>query len=333
MLENFSLYNVSDKNRVVNDNIRYMLSRTSKMFKYNGLTDKMPRKYLERYLQTQGYAGVVEYNGEVYVLYGTLGGEPDEWGFPTLFIVANPALNLNKTYTIGKDCVVILNDSSTIGLLPMFRKYATALCENELSMKIATVNSRAVSLISAMDDRTVASAEKYIEDLERGKLSVVAENNFLDGVRVQPYSSSITSNITNLIELEQYLKASWFNEVGLNANYNMKRESINSGESQLNTDALSPMIEDMLRCREEGIEKVNEMFGLNITVELDSAWKENKIEINEELKAINSEDADSIEDSVVQEDVEEVQEDAQEDENMNGEETIEREADEDERNE
>ena len=58
----------------------------------------------------------------------------------------------------------------------------------------------------------------------------------------------------------------------------MKRESINSNESQLNDDMLHPLIDDMLAMRREALEKVNEMFGTNITVDFNSAWKDNEIE-------------------------------------------------------
>ena len=58
----------------------------------------------------------------------------------------------------------------------------------------------------------------------------------------------------------------------------MKRESINSNESQLNDDMLHPLIDDMLREREEGIKRVNEFFGLDIKVSFDSAWLENEKE-------------------------------------------------------
>ena len=59
----------------------------------------------------------------------------------------------------------------------------------------------------------------------------------------------------------------------------MKRESINSGESQLNNDALYPLIDDMLNNRKQAIDKVNKMFNTNISVELSSSWKDNKIEL------------------------------------------------------
>lgn len=172
------------------------------------------------------------------------------------------------------------NDSLYIGLVPMFERYATMLIENELSMNIASINSRIISLISAGDDRTAKSAEKYLKDIADGKTGVIAENAFIDGVKSQPYGTTANSNtLTNLIEYEQYIKASWFNELGLNANYNMKRESINSNESQLNDDMLLPLVDNMLECRKIGLDKVNAMYGTNISVDFNSSWKNNVDEI------------------------------------------------------
>ena len=78
--------------------------------------------------------------------------------------------------------------------------------------------------------------------------------------------------------MQQYLKASQYNDLGLNANYNMKRESLNSTESQLNDDALMPFIDDMIANREEGLDQFNKMFGTNIKVKKSSAWEDNQQE-------------------------------------------------------
>ena len=202
---------------------------------------------------------------------------------PTIYTIANPALNISKNLKIDEDCVVMPNDFLYLGLLPLYERYATGLTENELSMYIATINLRITSIISASDDNTKKSAEKFLEDITSGKLGIIAENAFLDGIRSQPIrGSSGDDTITSLIEHEQYLKASWYNEIGLNANYNMKRESINSGESQLNNDMLMPLIDSMLYCREEALKKVNAMYDTNITVRKSSSWEDNQIEIDKE---------------------------------------------------
>ena len=90
----------------------------------------------------------------------------------------------------------------------------------------------------------------------------------------KPFVSGGNSNaLSQLIEMHQYLKASLLNELGLNANYNMKRERINSAETELNNDGLLPMVDDMLACRQRAVNVLNEVYGLNITVEKASAWE------------------------------------------------------------
>ena len=282
-------YNFKDKPRGVSQHVMYMLNRTQSMFKWDGLPDTIPQRILELYLQINGNVCFYRYNGDLYVFTGGLGGEPDVYYMPTIYTISNPALKISKQLRIDDECVVIPNDSLYLGLLPMFNKYATELTETELSIDVATINSRIIDLISAPDDRTRESAKKFLEDIRDGNLGVIAENAFLDGIKSQPYGTSGNSNnLTNLIELIQYQKASWFNELGLNANYNMKRESINAGESQLNNDALLPLVDDMLESRKRGIEKVNSMFGTEISVSLFSSWEDNQEEIELEQEQLEN---------------------------------------------
>ncbi len=283
------MYAFDDKSMNTTQHILYMLNRTQSMFKWDGLPDTVSERALELYLQTNGNVCFAEHDSNLYVFIGGLGGEPDPYYMPTIYTVSNPALNMSKTFRIDEDCTVIPNDSMYLGLLPLFNRYATQITETELSINLATINTRIYDLISASDDRTKASAEKYLQDVADGKQGVIGESQFFDGIKAQPFGHAGQNTLTSLIELMQYQKASWFNELGLNANYNMKRESINSGESQLNDDALLPLIDDMLRQRELGAEKVNKLFGTNITVKLASSWEDNQQELDAEQEAIESE--------------------------------------------
>ena len=87
----------------------------------------------------------------------------------------------------------------------------------------------------------------------------------------------------------QYVKASLYNELGLQSNYNMKREAIMSGESQLDEDMLHPLIDNMLKERQDALEKVNAMFGTNISVSFNSAWELNEREQEAAIEMIESE--------------------------------------------
>lgn len=280
------LIDVADKKGNAANYVAYMLNRAQSMLKYSGLPGTITQRNLSLLLQTNGWVCIPDpkfFDGKFYAFAGGLGGEPDPYYMPTVCTVSNPSLRFSKTLKIDDECVIIPHDSLYIGLLPLFSRYATQLAENDITIRIADINARMVSLISAPDDRTKKSAEGYIDDMIAGKIGVIAENTFLDGIKAQPYTTSGNqNNITQLIELHQYLKAGWYNDIGLNANYNMKREAINSGEAGLNDDALMPLIDNILTTQRTAFGKLREMYGLNVTVNLNSAWEDKHDQIGGE---------------------------------------------------
>ena len=260
------------KENIGTGQILYMLARTQSMFIYEGLPETIPARNLEMMLQLNGNVFFTDAAGDFYVFTGGLGGVPDVYYEPTIYTVANPALNFNKELKIGEDGILIRSDSYGIGLLPMMQKYSALMVENEFTMRIADINSRIAFLLSAADDRTEKSARVFLERVVNGDMGVITESAFLDSLKVNPAGSQNSIRLTDLIEYQQYLKAAWFNDLGINANYNMKRESISPDEAQLNDDALLPFVDDMLKCRKLAFDKINEKYGLDIKVELDSSW-------------------------------------------------------------
>lgn len=286
---------VKDKSKSSKSYFRYLLARTTKMFSYKNLPDTIPEHILERYLQVNGIACITEYNGDLYVFNGSLGGEQDVYYRPSLFIIANPHLkqefsktvlvtdqqvNLPESVEMQADQkgVLLRNDSEWIGLTPMLGRYASLMAENVLTVRSADIMLRILALLSAPNDKTQKSAEIYLAKLEKGELGVIADSAFTDGIKMQSPPSNNGSYLTQFIELQQYYKGSFFNELGLRANYNMKREAIGEGESSLDNDAILPLCDNMLQCRKEDIQKVNDLYGLNISVDFSSAWLRNNIE-------------------------------------------------------
>ena len=271
-LEYVSKYDFKNKNKNLNDYITYMLNRSIIMFKYHNLPETMPQREIELLLQTNGWGCVCEIDGNLYCLNGGLGGVPNAYNMPTEIIINNPYLKFNKTLTIDKDCVVIPNDSMYVGLLPLYNRYCTMLVENDITMILATVNKRVQNLLSANDDNTVESAKNFLKKVYNGEIGVIAESKLFDSLKVNASSVNSTVSMTELFEFEQYVKASLYNEIGLSANYNMKRERLTSAEVETNTDNLYPLVDDMINQRRKAVEKINEMFGTNIEVEFNSSW-------------------------------------------------------------
>lgn len=262
-----------DKDTLIDEYLGMMFAITSKMIKYNNLPETMNNRDMEYLIQSKGFGVGLKDKDNLYVLFGAFAGRLNEQYLPTKAIVTNPYLNLSKEYTIDKDCVIFKNDSSYMGLMTKALKYAQILAECDLSIKASIWNSRILNLVTASDDVTKKSADKFFENIKDGKyVGVILTKPLLDSLKTYPFNSSANNYITNLLELKQYYLANWFIEIGINDNYNMKRESLTADETSVNEYTLPPFIEDMLQCRKDACLKFNKMFGTNISVEFNSVW-------------------------------------------------------------
>lgn len=305
------LYDYKNKVKNFNTKIDYMLARTNKMFEYTGLPETINARQMEKLVQCSGYGiilpieesdiiqderNVKHIEPGVYVLYGSAGGVLDfNYDF-TKAVVAHPLLKKSKELKIGEECVLLRNDSFMSGLLPMFEMYATSLVENEITMNLADIQSRIVSILTAGDADTIKSAELFIQSIKDGNMTVINDPAFTEALKLAtlPYADGANNTITNLIELQQYLKASWYNEIGLSANYNMKREAINSSEAQMGQDSLRPLVDDMLHERQEAWDLANKLFGTDVHVDFHETWKHSLVGEDTNLEEV-SEDGETIE--------------------------------------
>ncbi len=257
---------------------RQMLVKTLSMFEWESLPPTIPKKELERQLQTMGYSFITEVKGELYAFTGGLGGETDVYGNPTEIIINNVALNFNKTLSLKDDGVLICNDDLMIGLLPVFTRYNSMIVENDINLSMLGLSSRSQILLTASDTKSKASAELFLKRLTDGELSVIGENPIFDGVKALSLNTNSTNNFNSLIEYSQYLKGSLYNEVGIQANTVMKRERVNSEEVNANNDLLFPFIYNMLENRLTAIKQLNEKYTLTVEVDFGSIWKVKAIE-------------------------------------------------------
>ena len=278
--------------------IKDTLIRTQKMFNYNNLPKTIPKEQLELLLQRNGYAVITKVNGELYAFYGGLGGEPDAYYLPTIVTVANPALKFSKSMVIDKECIVIKNDVMFMGLMPLIQSTSYLLAQADISFKYALINGRMKAIVTAPNDETKASLDEMFKQIEKGSsLKVVVDDDLMNELKVSPYGSN--DNGIDIIELKQYIIGSFYQKLGIQSNFNMKREALNSAESALNDDILYPLIDEMLEERQKGIEKINELYGTNISVELSSVWKQLR---DQEEQAVNNEDKENKKDEVIQND-------------------------------
>lgn len=290
-------YLLKDKNMLIEFHFNSALSKTLTIFEYGNLPDTIPQRELEKILQLCDFAYWLKKDNDLYVFFGGLGGQPNEYYQPTDFIVANPYLKFFKIVKVNEEGVLMWNDYVHRNVLYfMMRRYAELMAECDITLRFGLVNDRILSVFFASNDNLKDSALSFIKDVEEGrKLGVVVGDDWKDdegGLNIKEYRKANSQDLKVIMELQQYLKASFFNDIGLQANYNMKRESINDSEAGMNEESLKPFIDDMLQNRKDALEKVNKQFGTNITVELSSSWVRRKKIVSDESEEKPEEQAE-----------------------------------------
>lgn len=274
--------------------IMQWFNRTLNMFTWSGLDD-VKRPYNEIFQQMNGYCVLLNCEGKYYLTPARFGGECDIYYLPKEVIVANPwASNIddfNGVHTINEDCVLLKNDSTMCGIYPIINRYTTMLVENDISLQNCDILARIVALLSVENDKDKKEADIYLQKIIDGEFGIFGSgSNWKDekGIIAQPISNTSSAIMQELIEFEQYIKGALAHELGINYSFNMKREALNTAESELNNEYLIPLIEDMLACRKEFCENVKNVFGIDIDVELNSVWATNEKENTAEAEILEN---------------------------------------------
>lgn len=293
------MINLTDKKGLLKQFKENQLNKSLTMFEWQNLPDTLPMVELEKMLQINGYAIIAKYKGAVYAFNGGFTGQ-DPYNRPTQVIINNPALKLNTTYTINEDCIVIKNDDMKQGLIKTYEFYGQHLIENQITMLMTDYNLRIPFTISSSDDQTTQSAKEYLNKIIDGSLGVIGEQKLFKALNVTPTNSKQTATFADLYGYQQFILAQLNNTIGLATNNNMKRERLTTNEIEINKNASYPLVDNMLRNRQQAVEQINKMFELDITVGYSSIWgtdntNDSKVSEDESISddTINSVDIDN----------------------------------------
>ena len=256
---------------------RMLLNKCINIFKYENLPTKIPQHELELRLLLYGFSGIfsVEKYGLV-TCQGSLSGVgiySDEFPF---FTYANPILK-SKTLKIDEDCIIIKNSSLYQNLGDTIRRYARMLSDVESS--IYTVNTRVTSWSVAENQQVAESLKNAYNKMRLGDMDIVSDTPIINGFHTVDIGKDTNQTLTELIMCRENLLRSFFREIGVKFAID-KKERMITDEVTAENQLLTINLTDMLKCRKEGIAKVNEMFRTNIKVDISDEFKQDIERVN-----------------------------------------------------
>ena len=269
--DNTVTYSATNKAENVRNIIDGVLNKTLTMFLYTNLPDTLPIEELEKILQLSGTGFITMIDEQLVILKGSYSyDEVDIYNRPYKINCYLPDKKTFKMFNIS-DGVIIKNDYLERGLLPIFKKWGYLINESELTLIIANRYKRMVKTFIANDDPTAESVRTYLTKVDNGESSVITGNILWESIKIDGETN--TNTLHELIEYDNYIKSELYKEIGLYSNDNMKKERLISSEIENGMNSIFPLVDNMLNCRKQAIDKINKKFNTNISVEFTSSWE------------------------------------------------------------
>ena len=278
----FGVSNI-DKAQLTNYYYKMLLNRVINMFTWENLPDTIDEQVMNFWLFVTGRVVFTEFNGKLYALNGNYGGYPNEYYLPTEFVVANPILG-SKNVKLDVDGVAMFNSDTdkyptqtiTGGLYPILTLTANMLADCVVTISSALKNGRVQTAFVCTDDTVKIAGEKVLKQLYNGNPAVMIDDTILNCITPikMADNTSVATILQQTVETYQFWLANFYNSIGVNANFNMKRERLNTAEVNINDSALFVNVVNMLNNRQQAIKKINKMFGTGISVRISDEWKD-----------------------------------------------------------
>lgn len=264
-------------------------------------TETINWDYFKLNLILDGSICITDFNNKLYSCIGNPGGEPDEYYKPTIFTISNPILG-SKQVKDGNDGIIIYNtaiDSFAYtghsfifdnGLYNLISQTATLLADNIISINCNQINSRVLAFVTADSESQAVAGEAVMKRMYAGKPYQILRSDMIDKINVNPLNtSSVGTNLTQLVELHNYIIANFFQSIGIKSNNVMKRERLINSEIDSQNDYLKISLLEILTSWQVGFDKVNELYGTDISVNLNPALLDELLEDSTSDEMVNGE--------------------------------------------
>ncbi len=263
----------------------FIVRNIFQIFKFENIPESVNEAFFKYCLFCNGKSTFFRLDsGEIVALNGVYSDEPDLYYIPKKMLVTNPALK--KSYLLERDteCVVVYCSETDIynqmdrygGLYPLICRTATMLADSDLSINVSQKNKRLINVIAAEDQSTKESIDIVVKKQYSGEPYAVVMKSLIDNVQSVPITDNTggSQDILQLIKAHQYILAHFYEALGLQTHDNMKQERLITAEINDNENLAKLNINDILCTIQDGLNRVNAMFGTEISVHLNPLLEE-----------------------------------------------------------
>ena len=264
---------------------RYLIQKILSVFEFDGIPETWSKDYFLYTLFVWGFIAVVETDK-----FGVIPQHCSLFGYdvfyrPTNVTIANPLLRGILQPQIGVDCELIKMQPDYGSCWDIVSYYGDLLALSSESLAVNIVNSK-LAYVFACDNKTVAeSFKKMYDKLNEGNPAVFADSKLFDESG-EPLWTTFQNNLKqNYVAgdmLDDMLKidARFCTEIGI-PNVNLAKASgVTDNEVEANNIDTKSKVSLWLETIKDGLNKVNDMFDLDLSVKLRFEGSENNVAVD-----------------------------------------------------
>lgn len=245
---------------------RLMLIARS-VFKWNNLPNGINEKWIERYLFNEGnclfyrdkdkgfmvakctHSGALNYYDEATKLtpYGT--------GY-----VGKPLQNYDE-------CVLIQNNDLCLSTSPTIQLFAYRLADIQRTIDV-NISAQKTPVIILCSDKQKLSMKRAMQQVSDNELAIYGDKTLdIDGIKALKIDAPVVFD--KLYTQKQNVWNECMTFLGINNNsQEAKRERLVVNEVEANNEQIEASAEVFLKARQDACDRINDLFKLNISVEM-----------------------------------------------------------------
>lgn len=229
---------------------------------WEGLPDGIEEKHIERFLFDHGKAIFFKDPAMSYMcLEAQTSGQLNVYGEPVKWFASG--FNYHKVFDADK-CVIVDNNPLRLSTHDIVMFYVNKITEAERTMDV-NVKACKTPYIFACDDKDVLTFKAIFGKIDGNVPAIYADKGLnLDAIQVLQTNVKFMGN--DLMDYKKSVENELLTFLGFDNLAVDKKERVNLSEANSNNQMTKSFADLQLESRKLACERINEMFGLNVSV-------------------------------------------------------------------